>query len=600
MSTLAAPRSARFLPAVWKLIRLRLLISFNGFKHAKLIRKILTCVAILGLLAFAGMILFLSWILLDFLHSPELTKYVGTDVTPFLQAVPVLIFTGLFLGILLSSFGVLLQALYLSGDMDFLLSSPVPIRAVFVSKLLQAILPNFGLIALFGLPVLYGLGLAGHYSILYFPLVVLIMVALALAAAGLSALLVMLVARIFPARRAAEILGFVGAMLAFTCSQAGNIYNSFGHSTNVSGAQVSNMFSLLMRFNTPWLPLNWAGQGLVALGEGRWLTGLLLVALTLGLSAGLFMFALGTAERLYYSGWAGMQVVARKKKKIRSVRPASLDSASLPAAAVVAGVPALGLGRILPVPIRAIIWKDFLLLRRDLRNLSGLISPLIFGVVYSFMIFNIGSQPPAGQGAAPGWFLNSLGTLLTYGNVGMSLFVGWMLMARLSGMAFSSEGKYYWVLKAAPLRSAYLLIAKFLVAYLPTLALGLLFLVGISILQKIPLPGFLYSLLVVTMCLAGMNGILLSFGVLGANFKWEDPRKMSAGGLGCLGQFLTMLYLPLAFGLFIGPLWLATAFNLPQFYGYLAGAILGTLVTAACAFLPPWLVREKVARLAES
>jgi ABC-2 type transport system permease protein len=600
MNALAASPSGRFLPAVWKLIRLRLLISFNSFKHAKPIRKILSIVAILGLLAFAGMIMFVSWILLDFLRSPQLTQYVGADVTPFLQAMPVLIFTGLFLGILLSSFGVLLQALYLSGDMDFLLSTPVPIRAVFVTKLLQAVLPNFGLIALFGLPVLYGLGLAGHYSILYFPLVLLTMIALALAAAGLSALLVMLVARIFPARRAAEILGFVGALLAFTCSQAGNIYNSFGHSTNVSGAQVSNMFSLLMRFNTPWLPLNWAGQGLVALGEGRWLTALLLVTLTLGLSAVIFMFALGTAERLYYSGWAGMQVVARRKKKARAIRSAAPVAASLSETAAVAGVPALGLGRLLPAPVRGIIWKDFLLLRRDLRNLSQLISPLIFGVVYSFMIFNFGNQSPAGQGGAPDWFMNSLGTLLTYGNVGMSLFVGWMLLARLSGMAFSSEGRNYWMMKAAPLRAAHLLIAKFLVAYLPTFALGLFFLTGISLLQKIPFAGFMYSLLAVAMCLAGMNGILLAFGVLGANFKWEDPRKMSAGGLGCLGQFLTMLYLPLAFGLFIGPLWLVSAFNFPQLYGYLAGAIIGTLATAACAFLPPWLVQGKVARLAES
>ncbi len=92
---------------------------------------------------------------------------------PFLQSVPVLVFAALFLGILFSSFGVLLQALYLSGDMDFLLTSPVPIRAVFVTKLLQAVLPNFGLIALFGLPVLFGLGLSGHYNILYYPLVLL-------------------------------------------------------------------------------------------------------------------------------------------------------------------------------------------------------------------------------------------------------------------------------------------------------------------------------------------------------------------------------------------------------------------------------------------
>ncbi len=156
------------------------------------------------------------------------------------------------------------------------------------------------------------------------------------------------------------------------------------------------------------------------------------------------------------------------------------------------------------------------------------------------------------------------------------------------------------MMKAAPLRPGHLLAAKFLVAYLPTIALGVFFLVGISLLQKIPIAGFLYSLLAVAMCLAGMNGILLAFGTLGANFKWDDPRKMSAGGMGCLGQFLAMLYLPIAYSLFIGPLWLVSAFNLPQIVGFLAGAVLGILVTSACAFLPPWLVRGKVERLAES
>ncbi len=97
-----------------------------------------------------------------------------------------------------------------------------------------------------------------------------------------------------------------------------------------------------------------------------------------------------------------------------------------------------------------------------------------------------------------------------------------------------------------------------------------------------------------------MTGLPRYSGAAGANFKWEDPRKMSAGGLGCLGQFLTMLILPIAFGLFIGPLWLVSAFNWPQVYGYLVGGIAGIAVTATCAFLPPWLVRGKVERLGEA
>jgi ABC-2 type transport system permease protein len=599
MNMIATLPSYRFLPAVWKLIRIRLQISVNSFKHAKTIRKILTIVGGIALLGFAGMILFLSWLLLGFLRSPQLKQYVGMDVTPFLQAMPVLIFTGLFVGVLFSSFGVLLQALYLSGDMDFLISSPVPIRAVFVTKLLQAVLPNFGLIALFGLPVLYGLGLAGQYNLLYYPFVILTMIALALAAAGLSALLVMLVARVFPARRVAEILAFIVGILAFTCGQSGNLLNSLGRPTNVSGVQVSNMFTQIMRFNTPWLPMNWAGQGLVALGEGRWLTGVLLVTLTLGLSAVIFMFSMATAERWYYSGWAGMQVVARRKKPLRSSRPGAKSATSRPGSSS-KKIQVFGMRYFLTAPVRGIIWKDFLLLRRDLRNLSQLISPLIFGVIYSFMFIRAGGQPSAGQGGAPDWFMNSFRFLLQYGNIGMSLFVGWWLLGRLSGMAFSSEGRNYWILKAAPVRAGQMLTAKFLVAYLPTLVLGLFFLAGLSILQKIPLSVFIFGLLTVVFCLAGMNGILLAFGTAGANLKWEDPRKMSAGGLGCLGQFLAMIYLPIAFGLFIAPLGLVSVFNWPQIYGYLSGSILGMIATGTCAFLPPWLVRGKVERLGDA
>jgi ABC-2 type transport system permease protein len=494
---------------------------------------------------------------------------------------------------------VLLQALYLSGDMDFLLASPVPIRAVFVTKLLQAVLPNFGLISLFGLPLLYGLGLSGNYHFFYYLLVLLTMVALTLAAAGLSALLVILVARILPARRAAEILGFIGAILAFTCGQSGNLFNSLGRSADVSGAQVSNMFSLVARFNTPWLPLNWAGQGLVALGEGRWLTGSLLVALTLGLSAVAFLFALATAERWYYTGWARMQVVSRRKKPLRIDRHAGDSGTTHPNG--LSNVSSFrGLKRLLTAPVWGILWKDFLLLRRDLRNLSQLISPLIFGVIYSVIFLRASGQPPAGQGEAPDWFTTTFRNLMSYGNILMALFVGWWLLARLSGMAFSSEGRNYWMLKSAPVRASQMLTAKFLVAFLPTLVLGVFFLAGISILQKISLGGFLYSLLAVAMCLAGMNGILLAFGALGANFKWEDPRKMSAGQLGCLGQLLGMLYLPVAFLLFIGPLWLVPVFRLPPVAGYLGGLVLGVTVTGCCAFLPPWLVRSRVERLGES
>ena len=304
--------SAAVLPTAWKLLRLRWRINWNTFRRTRLVSRIFTIIGLLMLAALAGFIFWVSWQLVDFIHSPELLAVAG-NIDPFIKVFPVLILTGFFVGILLTSFGVLLQALYLSRDMDFLLAAPVPLRAVFIAKLLQAILPNFGLSALFGLPILYGLGAAGGYNLLYFILVPIMMVALSLAAAGGAGVLVMLVVRVFPARRVAEVLGFLTAIFSIICSQSGNMMNANSDNVDITSQQVSSLLALVERFNTPWFPLNWPGRGLVALGENAWLPGIGLTLLSLGLAAALFWVSLQTAEHWYYTGWASVQVVAHKK-----------------------------------------------------------------------------------------------------------------------------------------------------------------------------------------------------------------------------------------------------------------------------------------------
>ena len=360
---------------------------------------------------------------------------------------------------------------------------------------------------------------------------------------------------------------------------------------------MNGIFTLMVRLNTPWNPLNWAGRGLVDVGEGRWLTGLFWVLLTLGLARGRFpvravdrrtlvLHRLGRDAGGDQQKEAGRAVHARAA----AVRPASRSG----------NAAANLIGLVLPAPVRAIIRKDFMLLPAGYAQPVRLVTPLIFGVLYTIMFLRPGGGMFPDKPDMPRFLVDISHFISTYGNIGMSLFVGWMLLTRLSGMAFSSEGKNYWMLKASPVRTGHLLTAKFLVAYLPTLALGLVFLVAVSIMHKVALPVFLYSLLATAMCQAGMNGILLAFGVMGANFNWTDPRRMNAGAIGCLGQFLTVLFLPVSFGLFIGPLLLASILHWPQVYGYLAGGIVGTAVAGLCAILPPWLVRTRVERLGEN
>jgi ABC-2 type transport system permease protein len=583
MTALASSPTKHIIPATLTLLQMRWRITFSGFRRAKARRKF--GIILVGLLILAGMaFLFgLSWGILRFLQSPMVEEATGGAVQIF-EAAPILMVSVAFMGILMTSFGVLLQGLYLAGDMDFLLSSPIPIRSVFLAKLLQAILPNWAIISLFALPVLYGLGAAGGYNILYYPFVLIVISALALAAAGVSALLVMSIVRIFPARRVAKVLGFVGAILAMVMSQAGNILNMSDFSPEE--AQIGQALNLVERANSPWMPLSWAGRGLIALGEGNWLPALGLITLTLGICLAIFWFSLVIAERLFYSGWAGMQVITNKKKTHRTSSNRQKRQNRL--------------FSWIPGNLRAIVWKDLLLLRRDLRNLSQLVTPLIFGIIYSFMLLRNGGEINPEQGEAPTLFIQAMKIALVYSSVGIAIFVGWMLLSRLALISFSQEHNSYWILKSAPVSVLRLLAAKFLVAFLPTITLGAIFLTVIVILQGVATNIWVYGLFVVVFSNAGLTGISLAFGVVGARFDWKDPRKMSTSSAGCLLSIVSMIYIVINLGLFFAPPILFTAVGAYETYGHFLGGMFGGIMSLIFALLPPWMVRKRVPLLAES
>ena len=274
--------------SVFLLLRLRIRLWFNTFKKAKLIRKILTIVFALVVLGFGVGLMIGSFFVLKLLQSPQLAGYL--DISPILNALPTIILTAGFIVILATNFSVLLQALYLSRDMDFLIAAPIPMRAVFLSKMIQAILPNFGLFCLAGLPILIGLASSQGYNPVFYVAMVIQTSALALAAGGLASILVMLVVRIVPARRVAEVLGFVGALVTITFSQMGNLMGQ----ADLSKVQVADVFSRLTFLNQSWSPLAWIGRSLVDLGNGLWASGLALTGVTLALSTGIFVFSLVT------------------------------------------------------------------------------------------------------------------------------------------------------------------------------------------------------------------------------------------------------------------------------------------------------------------
>jgi ABC-2 type transport system permease protein len=566
--------------SIWRLLHLRVMIQVNSFRRAKLRNKIGYLFAAIGILAVLGFVLFISVSFLTLLHSPDLTRYVG-DTAPFLESIPTMLVSIAALGILFTSFSVLLQALYLSGDMDFLMSTPLSIRAVFVSKLVQAVLPNFGIMCLFTLPILFGLGISGHYNFLYYPTVVVVLALISLAAAALASLMVMVAARFFPARRLAEVLGFIVGTFFFLFSQSARFINF-----DVNDQQMTSMLKMTGRFDQPWSPLAWIGRGTVALGKSEFYqAGLLLIGSML-IAGMVFAVSLWMSERLYYTGWSNLQNNRRKVKSKATALVAGEEKNQGPVA------------RMIPQQVRAILVKDLLVYRRDLRNISRLITPLILGVVYAVNMLSSGGRGLEGQGEAPAWFMNSVNSLMSFGDVALALFLGWMLVANLAGMGFSQEGKNYWMLKVAPVSSRQLLTAKFLVGYIPPLALCSVYLLVLQVLKGSSLFSMVVSLLAVAMILAGLTGITLAFGTRGAKFDWENPSQ-SNRAVGCLGNIAGTFYLAICFGLFAVPPMAAGLLGIYVEAGQLVGLLLGGALSVAAVLIPLGLVEKRVAMLGE-
>ena len=290
---------------ITKLLHLRQVTLVSGFKRSKPLIKALDIGLVLLSVGVAIGCFLLCKAIFNELNSPLLIQS-GINLTSLMDSVPPLILMAVFILTTMASFRILLQALYLAKDMDFLVSAPIPIRAVFLTKLFEALLPSFILVLVFGLPVLISIGVTRGYNILYYPLSLVVLIFLSLAAAGISSLLVMAIVRIFPAKRVAEVATIFGAFFIILLSQSFNLMGN--RLENLTPDQIAAGANLFTKLNNAWSPLGWGGRSLVDIGQGEWLSGVIFLSLTVVLSGVIFWIALGTAERLYYTGWASLQL----------------------------------------------------------------------------------------------------------------------------------------------------------------------------------------------------------------------------------------------------------------------------------------------------
>jgi len=212
-----------------------------------------------------------------------------------------------------------LSTFFLSEDLRLLLPAPVPADRLFHSRFARTVGQSSWMVVAFLLPVLLAVGLARCAPPGYYALAVLTVLPFVVIPSALGAVVTLALVSVFPARRARDVLMFMGLLFAIAIVMLLRFIRPERLLSVQSLPDVTAFFATLQSPVTPFLPSFWAGESLFAALRGNvdalhlgalWTTALAFTVLTRA--------AYG---RQYFSAWSK----AQEARKARFTRLALLE-----------------------------------------------------------------------------------------------------------------------------------------------------------------------------------------------------------------------------------------------------------------------------------
>lgn len=419
-----------------------------------------------------------------------------------------LMLVSLFGILILSNIVTALSSFFLARDLDLLVAAPVDWLRLYGAKLLETTAHSSWMVVLVATPVLTAYGISYQGGIL-FPLIAIgAMIPFLFIPAAIGSAVTLLLVNIFPARRTRDILSVIavlaaaGVLLIFRLVRPERLARPEGFRSLVE------FISLLRTPTSPWMPSEWAAQGIMT-----WLTGdaEILPFYLLWSTAGVAVVLGAVLHRwLYTRGFSKSQ-----ESGARWVRQGGGTVGRLVARALTPW----GVMR------RELVLKEMRLFFRDTTQWSQLILLTVLVVVY---VFNIKFLPLRGEGVT--FFLANV---IPFVNLILAGFVLASIAARFIFPGISLEGRTLWLLRSSPLEMRQLLWSKFWVGTLPLLGLALILVFATDVLLEVSRFMMAVSVFTITMMTFAIAGLALGFGALFPKFNTENAAQIptSFGGL---------------------------------------------------------------------
>ncbi len=488
-------------PSYGHLLAPRVLSARNTFLHGKRADRFkFYFFGLLTLLFWAGL-LFGSYLLLKRLAAEE---PFGSLLVHKLLGFLFMIF---FAVLIFSNVVTCLNTLFLSDDLYLLISAPVRVDRLFVSRMAQAGALSSWMVLLFALPILLAAGLVFDSPIWYYPWMAAVLAVFLLLPTALGAIVTTILVKAFPARKTQDVLvitAIVFVVLIYFLLRFLRPEQLFNPDLFHGFAEY---FATLRAPNSPLIPSVWATEAVWA-----GLSGVVDVNAVFLMVFGLFTGLTGIA----LAAWAGDWWYTAAYSKAQEGRRARLTTLPIVGRALEALLASSTRNR------RLLIGKDVRSFFRETTQWTQLLLLLALVVVYLFNFRVLHLEQIAGNDF---WLRN----IVAYVNLLLAGFVLSAICVRFLLPAVSTEGRAFWILRAAPLSMREVVLSKFAMFLAPIVIVGqLLVLVSNYFLHTHLFLMYIGSGLMFLISIA-IAGLAVGVGALMPDFSERNVARMATG-----------------------------------------------------------------------
>lgn len=426
----------------------------------------------------------------------------------------------LLVSLTISNFATSLGTLFLSKDLDLLLSSPVSTLQFFFGKFVYVLLSTSWMPAIFILPFLAAFGFSYDAPLTYYISAIGLLLLYFSIPTCLGIIFTTLLTTFVPARLTRWLIALLMVAMIFgiyLILQAINV----GPNTLRSASEMIRIVTVLSLPDASWVPSHWVAANLAGILEPSQNNASLELML-LGLTVlSLISFAYMTVYLMHAVGYSRSgstqaSIAPRLRKVMRRFSGRMPDSTSY---------------------WRAVISKEFRTLMRDVGQASQLL--ILAGIaliyIYNLRIFHAIETLPA-------QIKLNWQEFLYVANISMGAFVATAMCTRFVFPSISLEGRAYWLMQTAPINPLQLMQVKFWGWFFPVGILSsIVFVAGSLTIGANPTLAALNAVTAWVICY-GITGLGIGLGAVFSRFDWEHPSELAAS-FGSLSFMLSSIVL---------------------------------------------------------